>query len=71
MASANPQKPKPAKPAADDAASNRFVQDGDEGITINGMKIDEYLAHPDTKAALAKSKAAPDAKKGTPKKGDK
>ena len=67
MAAQDP-KPTPAAPAGKaDAASNRFVQEGDEGMTFNGMSLDEFLAHPATKAALAKSKAPAAA----PKKGDK
>lgn len=44
----------PKNKAGDADPKSRFVQDGDEGMTINGMSIDEYLKHPDTQAALKK-----------------
>ncbi len=56
---ADPKSPPKADPK--DPAENRFVQDGDEGITINGMTIDQYLKHPDTRAAVAKAAPAPTA----------
>lgn len=53
--------PKPVtKPDAKSDAKpdlSRFVQDGDEGITINGMSIADYLKDPKTQAALAANKA--------------
>lgn len=59
MASAYDKKKGDPKP---DAAESRFVENG-EGMTINGMSLEDYLKHPDTKAALAKSKAAEAPKK--------
>jgi hypothetical protein len=49
-------KGKPKTDAAD-ASSNRFVSDGSE-FTFNGMSAEDFLKHPDTKAAVAKANAA-------------
>ena len=60
-----------AKPAdADAAANSRFVEDG-EGMSFNGMSVEEYLKHPATKAALDRAKATPPAAPKGDKKGDK
>lgn len=61
MATKDPSK---SKPEPRDPAGSRFVQEGDEGMTFNGMSIDEYLKHPETVAALAKHKAGEAAKAG-------